>query len=364
MKITDIKITNYTQPIPPILRKRLKGTQVITLITIETDMGVTGYSMARANGGTSGNVIGEFILTTLKPKIMGLDPLDREKIWQIMWAQDKSSYISIFPLSAIDVALWDIAGKYVNLPIHKLIGGYRNKIGVYASSAFLTEMDDYIEDANKAIEKGILRYKVHPLQNPTKDIKLCRMLRKELPDNVELMLDPGGVYDRIEAYRVGKVAQDLGFVWYEEPIAQYDIEGHVELKKKLSIPLVGAESIPGTIFTSTLFINSSALDYIECDSYWRGGITGYMKTAHLCESHGLKMVSHHAGSPLMNIANLQALCSIRNCDLMEVLVPDKEYNYGLKTFPEVDKEGYIAPSSHPGLGAELDWDYIKEHEVK
>ena len=358
MKITDIKVQNYTQPVPPILRKRSSGTQEVSLVSVETDEGITGYSMARANGGTTGRVVGEFITRTLKRFVVGEDPLDREKLWQAMWLQDKSSYIPIFPLSAIDVALWDIAGKALGQPVYKLLGGYRDRIPTYASSAFLTEIDEYVEDALSAVDKGVRGYKIHPIQEPEKDINLCRELRRILPDSMQLMLDPGGVYNRTDALRIGRIIQDLGFTWYEEPLPHYDLRGYAELKEKLSIPIVGAEAIPGGVFSSALFIEADSLDILEGDAYWRGGITGYMKIAHLCEAHSIRMVSHHGGSPIMNAANLQVLCSVPNCDLIEVLVPDREYNYGLKAYPEMDSEGLLAPLPKPGLGVEIDWEYI------
>jgi L-alanine-DL-glutamate epimerase-like enolase superfamily enzyme len=102
---------------------------------------------------------------------------------------------------------------------------------------------------------------------------------------------------------------------------------------------------------------------IECDVYWKGGITGMAKIAHLCEAMGVKVASHHGGSALMNLANLHALCGIQNADLIEVLVPEENYNYGLKSPLRVDPEGYLAVPAAPGLGAEIDWEYIKSHTV-
>lgn len=363
MKITEVKVITYTQPVPPILRKKMKGTQELSLVSVETDEGIIGYSMARSHGGTSGKVIGEYIIRTLKKFLVDRDPLDREMIWQSMWSQEKSAYIPMFPLSALDVALWDIAGKYLKQPVYKLIGAFRHKVETYASSGFYSEIGDYLDDARVAVEQGIKGYKIHPIQHPDKDIELCRELRKTLPSHVSLMLDPGNCYDRADALRVGKAIEDLGFLWYEEPLHQYDFRGYAELKQKLSIPIVGAEGIPGSFYTSSLVIEANAMDLLECDSYWRGGITGFLKTAHLCEAHNLKLISHHGGSPIMNAANLHALCCIKNCDLIEVLVPDKEYNYGLKIYPSIDKNGFLAPSSAPGLGVEIDWDYMKANQT-
>ena len=90
-------------------------------------------------------------------------------------------------------------------------------------------------------------------------------------------------------------------------------------------------------------------------------ITGMLKIAHLCEASGIKIVSHHGASPIMNLANLHCLCSISNADFIEVLVPEKEYEHGLKTHIRVDEDGYVSVPKEPGLGADIDWDFIDAH---
>jgi L-alanine-DL-glutamate epimerase-like enolase superfamily enzyme len=361
MKITDIEVINYTQPKPPILKKRVKGAQEMSLVRIVTDEGVEGYAMGRANGGTSGQVLGESIVKTLKPYVVDQDPLNRENIWQAMWHQERIGYAPIFSISMVDVALWDLAGKILNVPVYQLAGGFRDRIRSYASSAFLNSTEEYIEDARLAVERGIQAYKIHPFLDPNKDIELCRVLREAVGSDVDLMLDVVNRYDRTSAMRVGRILEELDFLWYEEPLSHYDIEGYVNLSRDLDIPIAGAEAVAGGVYSTAIYVRANALDLIMCDTYWRGGITGMLKTAHLCEAMGLKLISHHGASPIMNLANLHCLCSISNADFIEVLVPEKEYEYGLKTHLRVDVDGYLSVPQKPGLGAEIDWDYIHAH---
>ena len=361
MIIKDIKVTNFTQPIPPILRKRVKGEQVISLVRVIGEDGLEGHAMARANGGTSGDVLGEVITRTLKRVVVEQDAFNREKIWQLMWRQVQISYIPIFALSAVDVAVWDLAGKATGLPVRRLLGGYRESIPAYASSAFLDEPAEYLDDAQMAVKAGVLAYKIHPFQDAGRDMELCRQLRRSLGPGVKLMLDVGGTYDRAESLRVGRLVEELGFVWYEEPLPHYDIQGYAELSRDLDIPVIGAETVPGGVYATALYLRANAMDMVLCDTYWRGGITGMLKTAHLCEAMGVKIVSHHGGSPLMNLANLHVLCSIPNADYVEVLVPEKDYTYGIKSVSLVDEKGNAWAPDSPGLGAEIDWDYIENH---
>ena len=358
MHITDIRVINYTQPIPPILRSRVRGTQEISLVAVDTNEGVTGYSMGRSHGGYSGSVLGEMVSKTLKHHVVGKNPLDREALWQTMWRHAQINYCPAFPVSVIDVALWDIAGKVANLPVYKLLGASRESIPCYSSSAYLPAVSDYQEDLAKVLNSGLTAYKIHPLLNPKKDMELCRLLREQAGPEVDLMLDVTGAYSITEALAVGRMLEELDFRWFEEPLSPYDLDGYRQLCRDLDIPVAAAETLPGGPFSTAQYIRSDALDLVMCDVYWRGGITGMMKIAHLAESCGLKLISHHGGSPIMNAANLHVLCAISNCEAIEVLVPEKEYHYGLTSYLAM-QDGTLSPSNEPGLGVHPDFDFIK-----
>ena len=135
MKITDVTVQNFSHPMPPLHGNRFRGLQEVSLVTVTTDEGVEGHAMARAQGGASGTPIAEHIVRTAKPLVVGENPLDRERIWRKLFALDRGIYAPIFVTSALDVAIWDIAGKIMGQPIHRVLGGYRDRIAGYATSA-------------------------------------------------------------------------------------------------------------------------------------------------------------------------------------------------------------------------------------
>ena len=144
-------------------------------------------------------------------------------------------------------------------------------------------------------------------------------------------------------------------------MVEYDLRGYAELCRALDIPVVAAEVVPGSFRSTAQYILQGAGDILRADPFFRGGITGVMKTAHLCESFGINCELHHAATPLADVANLHCACAIRNCEYFEVLVPEDTNRYGLKEYPGIDAEGYIHVVSGPGLGVEIDWDYIDNH---
>jgi L-alanine-DL-glutamate epimerase-like enolase superfamily enzyme len=358
MRITELTVQNYRQPMVALHRKRFAGEQEISLVTVKTDAGVEGYAMARAQGGTSGMVIGEHLVKTAAPRIIGENPLDRERIWQRLFDLEHGMYMPIFVTSAIDVALWDIAGKVMGQPVYRVLGGYRDRIVGYASSAHLESVDEYLEDARQSFDLGFRAYKIHPFRDPDRDIDLCRVLRREFGDGVILMLDSGSAYTRRDAIRVGRAIEELGFYWFEEPLSHYDPEGNRELRQALDIPIVGAETMAGSAFTGVQNVVQGAFDMILCDVYWKMGITGMMKTARACEALHVPIASHHAASPIMNFANLHCLCAMANADFIEILVPEDSYNHGLLHYVGIDHDGYATVPDAPGLGVEIDWDYV------
>lgn len=361
MKITDVKVQCYSYPTPPLRGAQFGTTEHATLVRVQTDAGLEGYGVARALGGTSGRVIAEGVLATAKPRVRGEDAFQREKIWQRLWALDRSSHLQIFATSVIDVALWDLAGKALGAPVWKLLGGYRDKVPAYASSARLPTVQDYVNEALHYQARGFTAYKLHPFADPVRDIEVCRAVREAVGPGLALMLDASCEYDHEQALRVGRELEKLDFYWYEEPINAYDLRGYAELCRALAIPVIAAETVAGSIRSTAQYIDQRAGDILRADVYWRGGITAAMKTAHLCESFGIKMELHHGASPLMDVATLHCACAIKNCDFLELLVPETRYQYGLKRYPQVDSDGYAHAPDGPGLGVEIDWNFIDDH---
>ena len=363
MRIAGIRTLCFEQPAVPIHAKRFAGKQQIVLTVVQTDTGLEGYSMARTHGGQSGQGITQAILKSIAPRVLGQDALNRERLWQSMVELEPAGYVPVFAISAVDVALWDLAGKIFNVPLYQLLGGRCDRILAYASSAAMESIDDYVQEAGRCMAQGYRAYKLHPFNDPARDIALCRAVRQAVGSDLTLMLDVAKTYDRMAAVKVGRVLKELDFAWFEEPIAQYDIEGYAELRRTLDIPIIGAETVAGHVFSAANYLRANALDMVLCDVYWKAGVTGMQKTAALCEAMGVKVASHHGASPVMNFANLHVLCGATNADWMEILVPEEGYNFALQSYLAPDKDGYVAAPQGPGLGVALDWDYIRAHTV-
>ncbi len=357
MKIKDIKAEVYDReqakiafradyPLP-------RGRVPFTVLRVVTDEGIEGIAF-----GSS--AIAEPAVKLIKSEIMGKDPLDREWIWQRLWYLYDFGRHHPFPLgaiSAVDIALWDIAGKYFGVPVYKLMGGYREKIKIYASSWGKPSNEDYVEEVKACKAKGITAYKIHPYWRiGEKDIETCKAVREAAGRDMKLMIDVAGHYSREEALRVGRVLEELDFYWYEEPIPDHDIEGLIWLRQKLDVPICSTETLPLSMFSVPEYILRGAVDMIRCDTWLTGGITPCKKIADLCNAFGMKCEIHASWFPICSVANLHIECAIKNCEFYEMLWP--EWRYALEEYPALDEEGYLHAPKKPGLGVDIDWESL------
>jgi L-alanine-DL-glutamate epimerase-like enolase superfamily enzyme len=361
LKITDVKIQCYERAMEPARQKAYGPVQEVTLVTVATDEGIEGYATARAQAGTSGKVFGEYLTGWVKRAIVGKDPLAREAIWQALWPQVSRQNLPVFALSCADVALWDIAGKALGMPLHRLLGYCRTKLRAYASSTHFRTVEEYVEDALAMKAAGFTAYKLHPPGEPKLDLACCRAVRQAVGDDFILMSDPAGHYNPQEALRMGRELEALGFYWYEEPLPDYDVNGYIELCRALDIPVLAGEVTLGGLHDAADWLSRRAADVLRADVYWKGGVTGVMKTAHMCEGFGVNLEVHHAGTPLMNWANVACECAIKNTEFHEVMIPTEVFDVGLDVYAYIDGEGFVHANEEPGIGASLDWEYINAH---
>jgi len=263
----------------------------------------------------------------------------------------------------MDIALWDIAGKAADMPIHQLIGSYRLSVPAYASSQVHESAAAYVEQVGQFKSAGWSAYKIHPPQNWREDIKVCKAVRRAAGDDYTLMLDSVWSYDYEVALRVGRAIEDLGFYWYEDPLADQDIYNCIKLREKLDIPLMATEYPQAGLDSYAPWILQRATDFLRGDVAVKGGITTLIKTAHLAEAFHLKYEVHHGGNSLNNVANLHVIMAIRNCEFFEVLLPDGAQKYGLAQDITVDAKGLVHTPTGPGLGAAIDFDLVDRKKV-
>jgi len=363
MKITELSVTmfNWNTGAWATATGNFGGQRLLGVLTVRTDEGVEGNAFLGSSRQGADAFVGP-LMEFIKPMLLGRDPLDIGAIWANMWKQNRS--VSTNAIGAVDVALWDIAGKVAGLPIHRLLGSCRDRVPAYASSGYLATPEDYAEEARHFQDLGWPAYKIHPHVIPKEDIEICRAVRNGVGENMDLMLDSMWSYGYEDALRVGRAIEELNYLWYEDPLAEEDIYNYVKLKSKLDIPIMSTEYAPGRLYGMAQWIQQGATDMLRGDVAVTGGITPLIKIAHLAEAFRMKCEIHHGGNSLNNVANLHVIMAVNNCDYYEVFPSSGANKYALVEDIEVDDQGLVYAPEMPGLGYEIDWELVAREKVQ
>ena len=358
MKVTDlsVKMVRWKTGSGPFGGEKLLG-----VVTVHTDEGVQGHAFLGSSRQGADAFVGP-LMEFVKPILMGSNPLDIGAIWVKMWKTNRS--VSTYAIGAVDVALWDIAGQVAGLPIHRLLGTCRDSVPAYASSPWHSSPEEYAEEALHFRSLGWTAYKIHPHGVPSEDMEICRVVRDAVGDDMVLILDSTWSYGYEDALKVGRVAESLGYLWYEDPLAEEDICNYVKLKSKLDIPIISTEFAPGRFYGMAQWILQGATDALRGDVAVTGGITPLIKVAHMAEGFRMKCELHHGGNSLNDVANLHVIMAIGNCDYYEVFPAHGANKYGLVKDVEVDGQGLIYAPEKPGLGYEIDWELVEREMVQ
>ena len=221
MKITEVTLTLFRwEGIPPTTygphAGQGGGEGRLGLLRIATDQGIEGCAFLGSSLYPA-DQDGPSLISTLKPLLVGENPLERELLYQRMWR--RSRYVTLRAIGAVDVALWDLAGKAAGQPVYRLLGSYRDCVSAYASSQVLPAPAAYADQAKMFKDAGWSAYKIHPPTDPDLDIRVCEAVRMAVGDEYRLMLDSTWSYRYDQALRVGQAIEALRFYWYEDPLA-------------------------------------------------------------------------------------------------------------------------------------------------
>lgn len=340
-----------------------------TLTRVRTSAGVDGYCF----GGSAETAA---VATRM---IGGMNPFEREAIWyKLLRAQRlERRALDDRNLAVVDCALWDVAGRLTGLPVHKLLGGARERVPAYASTMCgddipggLDTPEAYGEFARACKEQGYPAFKLHTWMSPLgpdleRDIAACRAVREAVGPEMPLMLDPHHDYSRQEALRLGRALEELDYYWMEEPMNEHSTSSYVWLTEQLDLAICGPETAEGQFWTRAEWIVRGAADISRVGVFDVGGITPAMKAVHLCEAFGMRVEVHGGGA-----ANLQVLGAME--------VAGEYYERGLlhphvdfeaetpwltEPIDRIDGQGNVAIPQGPGLGESIDWDFIRENAV-
>jgi L-alanine-DL-glutamate epimerase-like enolase superfamily enzyme len=285
------------------------------------------------------------------------------------WTPEQRRLGQLSYASAIDNCLWDALGKAVNLPVYRILGAYRDKVKAYASSQHHAAIEDFVNEVKLIKTQGFTAYKIHP-PSPNGghdyklDIEVAKAVRKAAGDDFTLLNDPVGVYTREEAFKVGRVLQDLGYIAYEDPIPTKDIEGLVQLNQALDIPIHVGEFIFSP-YDFAEYIRRGAMDVVRFIVDNVGGITGGMKIAHMAELFGMECAPHNWGGAFDHAVHFHCELAMPNNVWFEMTVPQgsSDRPYIIDKF-RVEKDGYVHASAKPGLGVELDRAALEKATVR
>lgn len=364
----SVDAAGHSHPGPETLARQV-------LVTLTTDEGHQGHAFGAPE------VVRRHVLDAFARKVLvGQDPLHREQLWHSLehWQRGSAGQLTDRALAVFDQALWDLAGRALKTPVYKLIGGYRDKVPAYGSTMCGDELagglatpDDYAAFARKLVDRGYKAIKLHtwmpPVSfapDPAMDIKACAAVREAVGPGIELMLDGYHNYSRTDALRIGRALEKLGFSWFEEMMNEQSMASYTWLSGQLDIPVIGPESLSGKHHSRADWVQAGACDILRAGVAGTGDIGPALKVAHLAEAFGMNCEVHGNGA-----ANLAVCAAIKNCRWYErgLLHPFLDYDevpaYLRRLADPMDNEGYVHLSRQPGLGEDIDFDYITAHTV-
>lgn len=340
MKITDIKtfLVDAAQP-------GSWGHRNWLFVKVETDEGI--YGIGEASGWP--RVI-QTAVEDLKPALIGEDPGRIERLWQKMllgmMGHGMTGIVGSGAMTGIEIALWDILGKKLGVPVCDLLGGRcRDSIRVYGHASTVERGQELIERGYTALKAGSL----------TRPVEVVHNLRIALGDDIDLCIDVHGPpwFSVPDAIRVGQALEEYDLLFYEDPVPPENVDALAKVAAGISVPL-GCGERSGTIYGFRELIEREIPDVIQPDMGRAGGFSQMKKIAGQAEAHHI-MVAPHDGSngPVAEAAAVHLLAAIPNCLILEHLADDVPWRYELATeLPIVD--GYMQVPTKPGLGIDFD----------
>ena len=347
------------------VKQQCDSGQDALIVKVSTDAGIVGIGEVDSSPmAVKGAIEGPFSHTTatgLREAILGEDPFETEYLWHKMYRANIYAGrrgIGIHAMSGIDMALWDIKGKALGLPVWKLLGGgFHKKLRCYASSLFGPTPKATGELARRFHDQGFTAVKFgwDPMgQDAKTDVDLVHQARKGLGDDADLLIDAGLVWDAKTALQRARSFEDFNIFWLEEPLRPDDYEGYRKLSESTSVRIAAGEEESNRASFLDL-MDRGRIDIVQIDLTRCGGFTEAMKIASLAHDRGL-FVANHGFTTYINVhAALHFLNSIPNALIAEFVAEEDTRLRDQITRQKVRAvDGYLDVPDEPGLGIELD----------
>ena len=386
MKITAVRATWLQARIPPerahVSDFGRNDSFNTCLVEIDTDLGLTGLGEAKVGVGNLGNYAGvvELIRRDLGPAILGRDPADITAIWDALYSGSRAHYgvregrlfptvgrrgITIAAISGIDIALWDLAGQALGVPVWRLLGGkYRERVPAYASGGWAPvggigkQLAQYVERGHRAVKLRV------GLQDASVDDSAARVreVRETLGPGIEIMVDAHGTWSVRDALRFARKVESYDLAWFEEPVSADNLQGLAEVRRATDIPIATGENAQ-TRFEFRDLIAAGAVDVLQPDIAIAGGLTECQRIAALAAAHELTVAPHLWGGAVLFAAGLHLCVATPSATLVEFTRGENPLLHDLVEEPFDLRDGYVAAPEKPGLGLTLRRDFVRSVAV-
>ena len=358
--------------------QRVTDRRQTAICEVVTDEGISGLGEAFYFGGPA-KIVARIMQDALGTQLIGKDPMDTGVIWDGLynWTRDQGMKgVTISAISGIDIALWDIKGKTLNLPVYKLLGGaYRQKARAYATGLYEPQqvpsiVDALAEEALGYKKDGFSGMKLKVGYGIKTDLDYIKAIREAIGEDMYLMVDANHAYNAAEAIRLSRKMEKYNIHWFEEPVPPEDIEGYLEIKQNSNILIAGGEC-EYTRYGFRELINRRAMDILQPDLCAAGGFSEMMKIITMASAANIPVLPHVWGTNVGLAASLQLFAALPHFPERRFPAePFFEYDRSANPLREgVTKEkftleeGYLPIPDRPGLGVTLDRDFIGKHTI-
>jgi D-galactarolactone cycloisomerase len=381
MNITDVKVYPLQTPLaqPFAFSQGWVNKRSATIVEIITDAGISGWGEAFNQGLEPPQISAAAIEYALKPLVLGSDPLETEVLWHRMYHQTrdygrKGSLIAA--ISAVDIALWDIAGKHYGVPIAKLLGGFfRSKVTAYATGFYrISGQGEALRLGEEAIAHFVAGFRTMKIKlgyGLSDDLAVMNEIKRALGSRqVTLMVDTNHGYGLSDALRLGKELEQYNLRWYEEPVAPEDFAGYRMLREKLNMPIAGGEN-EHTLFGFRELIGRGCVDVAQPDIGSAGGFTACRHVLALAQSHGVQVNPHVWGSGIAQAASLQLIAALPVTHhgifptepILEYDTSSHPFRRDLVSPAVIQCDGSVEISRGVGLGIEVNRDVLARYRI-
>ena len=387
MKIKSIKAYWLRCPIPAGRQWRSDYGQLthfdMTLVEVTDTEGHVGYGEAKAAVGATGACasIVTCIEHELAPQLEGLDAERSTAVWEQVYSGSRAHYARdrgrVFPvlgnrgttisaLSGIDTALWDLRGKRLGVPVVDLLGGAcRDSMPCYASGGWADkealgdQLQSYVDHGYGGVKMRV------GVMDETLDRTVDRVgeARRALGPDVDVMVDAHGTFSVPEARRFARQTEDLNLYWFEEPVTSDNKAGTAEVRRGTTTPIAAGES-EFTRFDFRDLIQQGAVDVLQPDCAIVGGITEARRVAALAETYQLELAPHCWGSAFSFMAGVHLAFSSPSAVYIEHSLGGNPLLYDLVREAPTVTQGRIRVPERPGLGVDIDPDFVERFRVK